>query len=1171
MPCRNLQLSLLLSVSIFVAPPALCQIILNEYQSSNLTGILDEDGDTSDWIEVYNAGPGTVNLTGYGLSDDQNQPFKWVFPDVALAAEDHLLVFASDKDRYFGAAHWETVIDWGDIWKYRVNFSAPPPDWREDDFDDSTWSEGPSGFGYANGDDATEVPPCISVCIRHTFQVDDPAIMRTICLHVDYDDAFVAYLNGVELARANISSTGPPAWDQPADSPWDALIYQGELPEAFPRGSTTGLFNDGPNVLAIEVHNYAANSPDMSLIPFFSVGMDEAPPGGGEGVADTIRTVIPYLHSNFKLSASGETLSLRNAGGMLLDQIDTEQMYADLSRGRSPDGDTGWYYFTVPTPEEPNGTEGYADVSLPPEFSIQGGFYDTTLFLELSSPTGGDIYYTLDGSDPSDSSSAYIQSIQVDSTVVVRARVFEPGFLPSPGITHSYIMDDPTTLPIVSLASDPFNLWDPDHGLYVEENVWEDWEKPMHIEYFETDGALGFRQDAGVKLYGTYTRTFPQKSLRMIARPGYGASRFEYPLFAEKSIVSFKQFLLRNSGNDWCMSMFRDGLMHRLLAHTDIDRQAYEPARVYLNGQYWGIHNIRERIGKHYFESNHGVDPDNLDLIKNFFEIMEGDREHYEAMTAFIETHGLENPLNYDYIKTQMDVEQFADYQIFEIFYANTDWPAKNIAFWRPRTPEGRWRWVIYDTDSGLGLGETWNHNTMAFALEPDGPEFPNPPHSTLILRSLVENESFRHLFINRYADHLNYSFLPSRTTEMLQELASVIEDEIPRHLERWEASPYAWEAQINYITSFLESRPGAARTHILDEFSLPGVFNLSLDVDPSGSGRIDLAAIGVDSTWSGVYFLGVPVTLTAVPSPGYAFTEWSDSALPDEATVVINPDGDYAVTALFEETGSPSDTLIVINEINYNSAGDFDPEDWVELYNNGSATIGLSGWMFKDEEDSHVFTIPEGTLVPAGGYLVLVRDPAMFSSLFPDVDPILGPIGFGFGGGGELLRLFTPEGLLWDHVEYDDAPPWPGEPDGGGPTLELVNPDLDNALPQNWAASTGHGTPGELNSMTSTEEVVEGLADKLSLRLRRPAPNPLEGNTEIRFTLDRERHVRVSIHDVTGRRIAQLAVGLFPAGHHTMTWSGRNSVGTIVSPGIYLVLMQSEGFSQSRKLLLLR
>ena len=157
-------------------------------------------------------------------------------------------------------------------------------------------------------------------------------------------------------------------------------------------------------------------------------------------------------------------------------------------------------------------------------------------------------------------------------------------------------------------------------------------------------------------------------------------------------------------------------------------------------------------------------------------------------------------------------------------------------------------------------------------------------------------------------------------------------------------------------------------------------------------------------------------------------------------------------------------DNGIVINEINYNSSNDFNPEDWVELHNPTNKIIDISLWEFKDDNNYNVFTFPEEINFLPGQYLVLCKNTDTFSQLFPNVSNVLGDLGFGLSGAGELVRLFDSNGLLVDKVEYDDD--WSIEPDGTGPTLELIHPSLDNALGENWAASDGNGTPGEINSV---------------------------------------------------------------------------------------------------------
>ncbi len=1155
-----------LSLIAAVAVPAAGQVLLNECVSCNVDQVWDEDWDTPDWIELFNAGPADVNLDGFGLSDDPGDPFKWVFGEASLPADGHLLVFASGKDRHPESMHWETVIDWGDVWRYRVNLDAPPEGWRELSFDAAGWDEGPTGIGYGDGDDATEVPPCISVSLRRTFTVADPSAVRSIILHVDYDDAFVAWLNGAEIVRDNIWSDGPPPWDQPAADWREALIYQGGDPETFIMNWAIGLLRAGPNVLAIQVHNVDVGSSDMSLIPFFTLGMDEPPPGGGDGMAELIRDLIPHAHTNFQLSAEGETIVLHNAQGGLVDQVATGRMYANISRGRSPDGAPDWVFFAEPTPEAPNGESGFAEFAEPPVFSVEGGLYAAPLSLELSAPSPeADITYTTGGVEPDENSTLYTTPLSITETQVIRARAFEAGKLPSLTVTHSYIFDDPRRLPVTSFVTDPPNLWDEETGIYVGDNIWRDWERPMHVEFFETDGATGLSQDAGVKLYGAWTRTYPQKSFRLIARAGYGTPSFDYPIFDEKPITSFTELIWRNAGNDWCQGHVRDPLIHRLMAHTGIDRQAYRPSRVYLNGEYWGILNVRERIDADYLSANHGVNPDSVDLIKLYYEVVEGSSDHYMAMLDYIETHDLADSADYAYIRTQMDTDEFADYQIFQIHYANVDWPGNNIAYWRPQTPDGRWRWVVHDTDFGLGLVGGYDWNTLAMALDPDGDDWPNPPYATFLLRSLMENETFRHTFINRYCDHLNSSFLSERTLAVTDAIAGGIEAEIPAHMTRWGFSPSVWENHMSVVREFLSLRPDFARTHLREILGLGGDWVLSLDVSPPGAGRIRLAAVEIDSAWSGTYFLGVPLTLTAMAEPGYVFREWSDPELPDEPLVVLAPDGDVALIAFFEESALPA--TAVINEINYHSADGFDPGDWIEIHNPGGLTLEMGGWTLKDENDAHSFVLPAGVDLLPGGFIVLCQDTTAFAALFPGVGPILGNLSFGFSADGELLRLYDAHSALYDWVEYDDAPPWPPEPDGQGPTLELIDPALDNTLASSWEASSGHGTPGSANDAA----LFVDTRPAPPLALLRPFPNPFNPRTEIRFSLDRPRNLALTIYDVAGRRVRVLASGRFEPGAHQVAWSGRDDRGHTMPSGVYLLRMDSEGYRSAMKLVLVR
>lgn len=1049
-------------------------IVINEFMASNSTTIPDEDGDFSDWIELFNPGDAVVSLEGWGISDNLAEPYKWTFPAVSLEQQQHLLLFASDKDRDDWIAHWETVIDWGDEWHYFVGHSEPPAVWRELGFDDSGWPSGPSGFGYGDGDDATGIPPTMSVYTRCWFGVDDPTAIRRILLHVDWDDAFVAYLNGVEITRANIGEPGvPPPHDQGAVDWREAEIYRGGLPMQFNVEEYTQLLQVGTNLLAIQTHNQNIESSDLTIIPFLTLGMD-APPPDPQGVPEILQGITTQLHTNFRIAADGEPLLLTGAGGETADSLHTAALPGDISYGRQPDGDTEWYFFETATPGGANDQPGYNGIATAPVATPPGGFFNMYQLLTLSGDSICTLHYTLDCTLPTPDSPVWSEPLPLAQSSVVRAAAFAPGYLPSPVITHSYIFNAQTELPRFCLVTDPGNLWDPDTGIYTDEHCWEEWERPVHVSFYEEDPAAVLSQDAGMRIYGGWTRNFPQKSLSLFARGAYGPSEFGYRFFPDREINSFEALLLRNSGNDWCgeaegaphhAMMCRDGLMTSLIRSSGIDLLAYRPTVVYLNGEYWGIHNLREKINEHYLAAHHEVDPDDLDLLEFWGEVINGNNLDYLLMMEFIETHDLALPENYAEVAGQIDIDEFIDFNLCQIYFANTDWPGNNVKYWRPHSANARWRWIMYDTDFGFGLVSGHMHNTLAFALEESGPDWPNPPWSTLLLRSLIDNTGFRDRFINRFCFHASTLFEPEAAQAHIDTVLANIEAEMPYHTSRWGGNLSVWEETQIALYTFAAYRLYALYPCFRDQFDLAS--GSSLTVDRIGSDGCTLLIEDLQPVvfpWSGNFFNELPIRLEAVPAAGWHFSHWQETGQTDSLLALILS-GPTTLTAVFEPGGAPGP--LVINEINYHSADDFNPEDWIELFNTGASTIQLAGWEFRDEEDTHSFSLPELELTP-GGYLVLCRDTTAFNAHFPQVTNRVGELDFGLSGDGELVRLYDPEGILIDSLVYDDVPPWPAAADGDGPTLELLRADYNNALPTAWQASTAqHGTPGALNSVS--------------------------------------------------------------------------------------------------------
>nr|MBC8367330.1 CotH kinase family protein [bacterium] len=258
----------------------------------------------------------------------------------------------------------------------------------------------------------------------------------------------------------------------------------------------------------------------------------------------------------------------------------------------------------------------------------------------------------------------------------------------------------------------------------------------------------------------------------------------------------------------------------------------------------------------------------------------------------------------------------------------------------------------------------------------------------------------------------------------------------------------------------------------------------------------------------------------------------------------------------------------MIINEINYNSDPNFDPMDWVEIHNPSQMEVNVGGMIFMDEDITHTFEIPAGTSIPPEGYLVLCENLSTFQAQFPEVQNVLGDLGFGFSGAGELLRLYAEDGEIVDFVIYGDSPPWPTEPDGTGPTLELINPEMDNNLPQSWAASLGHGTPGTLNS-ASDPTGAEQTPPVFGLGV--PYPNPFNPTVTIAYRLDKNCHAILTVHSIDGRRVRTLEDGMLAVGEHQAIWNGRNDSGRALSSGVYLMRLSLGDQRESRKVVLMK
>lgn len=576
-----------------------------------------------------------------------------------------------------------------------------------------------------------------------------------------------------------------------------------------------------------------------------------------------------------------------------------------------------------------------------------------------------------------DNSPDYLPSSPLFKGTVVRAQAVKAGYLASSIKTQTFLITPAGSarfsMPVVSVATPPNDLFDYTTGMYTAGQIFDQWragnstsawgpgfpgnfkekgdqwESEGNVEFFDAaNTSVVVNQPIDIRLHGGFTRGLPQKTLRL-----YSRSSFSWPFFPGESITSFERLLLRNSGNDWGATMFKDGMYQQAVKHLRFDTQAYRPSIVLLNGEYWGIHNLRERYDKYYLRDHYQVPADSVDLIENNYEVNEGDIVAYNQLIDLLNV-GVQGQ-NYETVKTRMDVDNFMDYQIAEIYISNTDWVENNIRCWRkkvdqyqPDAPyghDGRWRWMMYDTDWGMLSGPA--HNGLAFATNNDPNAYPSPVR-TFILRRLLENQEFRNQFINRYADLLNTTFLPGRMLNFIDLSKQSLTPEMPEHINRWKkpTSLNQWDEHIQVLVDFVQQRPVYARQHIQSKFGLTAQHTLLVDVSSVQQGSVQVNTVNiVPSTpgvapnpypWAGTYFEGVPVTLTARPLPGYKFSRWRDGAtgLGTDATLILNLTGARSIVAEFE----------LDNEVQYEPVA----------YNLDSCGYTFSSWPAEADSTQH-------------------------------------------------------------------------------------------------------------------------------------------------------------------------------------------------------------------------
>lgn len=703
-------------------------------------------------------------------------------------------------------------------------------------------------------------------------------------------------------------------------------------------------------------------------------------------------TVYPNgeVHTNFKIGNGDEGIHLYRADSTLADNTPVTEVLTDWSYGRYPDVAVDWFFFDEPTPGAGNTTQPYGSFAEPPVFSHSAGFYANSFYLEMTPAVPGDtIYYTLDGSVPTRESAIYTSPVLMASRAnlpnrlstiqttlpgqgfsswklpngnvykfnTVRARVFKTGYYPSSTTSGSFIIDplmsSKYNAPLISIMTDSVNFFCDTIGIYkagvgIDSTNWltahfsqegREWERDIHLEIFNENGTAVISQDAGVRISGNYTRTTNIKSLRLYARSEYGNSTFNYQFFDDLPLTDFKRLRLRNTGNDAQNAYMRDALINETIEPFFPAISRWRPSIVFIDGEYWGIHNIRERHDKYFFNSHFGIEYDNLDFLEMNSLVVEGTNTHYNAMLDFVSSNNMADSANYAYVCTQLDPENYAEYLVNSVYTGQTDWPVHNVRYWRNRTSsyqpqalygqDGRWRWLLVDQDFGLGrsptMGAGYDH---LYRLRNGLSGWQNKLTVRLLgNNSNPGNEQFKKLFINTMADWMNTLYLPDRMLSIYQMFVDTLQPLMPEHINRWRypASMYHWQSvYCPTITGYITQRPAFMRQFMVSNFALPGTFSLTLNVGDSTMGTIRVNSITIDTLtpgltnpadpypWAGIYYRSVPVQIEAIPNPGFAFSHWEGYTVENTPVITIDPtDTVVSLTAHFIPQYVPEHELV--------------------------------------------------------------------------------------------------------------------------------------------------------------------------------------------------------------------------------------------------------------------
>ena len=585
----------------------------------------------------------------------------------------------------------------------------------------------------------------------------------------------------------------------------------------------------------------------------------------GQDIADELRT-------SFKLAKLGEEVTLKSPDKELVDHMIIPQLKSDISYGRV----NGNLEYLTPSPLGANTVDAIQirlDIPTP---TIAGGVYQNNVTLDFTSQ--GEVHYKFNNRSKKDEYIYSGESITLTETTVICYWGDADGYLDSPIQCETYFIDVDHSLPLLSVVGDSIDLFSFEEGLFefgpnaeVEwpfwgANFWSHDEKPVHFQYY-IDGKIVYEEDASLQIHGgRESRTNPMRSFRMVANQ-YADQRFEYPFYGSKpDLPAVKKIVVRNASGDFNAAHLRDGFLSKLATTNglDIDALGYEPVVCYLNGSYFGVVGLREKADEYYINQNYGLDLNTFSVINVDTEVVHGSSSDFVEMHDYIWGNDMSLDDNYNQAAELLDINSFIDYFVLEMGLNNKAWPQHNIRFWKPDTDGGKWRYILYDMDIAMYRWPWTKYDEDLLGLKMV--EYVDTNKHVNILKSLMDNKSFKQKYSNRHQDLFNTLLGEIQFAEELDNMVDILDPEMPMQFQTYVGTYDDWlNYYIDRMHTYIQERPYYARTFMDDYFQLGGEAGITISSSHPDDTKIALNSLDeISLPFEGYYFQGIPIELSA-------------------------------------------------------------------------------------------------------------------------------------------------------------------------------------------------------------------------------------------------------------------------------------------------------------------